>query len=274
MIKVRDRDLTNEGISRRLKHGWFKIILLSLAGATVAYIAYPIANIFTLLEPTTFLESMARREVADAFLLSLMTATISTLLVALFGIPLAYSLARSNFKGKFVLRLIVIMPLVLPPLASGALLLGIFGPYSLLGKNFPLEFTQSVLGVIIAQTYVASPFMILPSQASFESVDESYEKVARILGKNRLETFLQVTLPLARTGILVGFIMAWVRSVGELGATMMMAYNPHTISVQIFEDNAIGGLPNSLPGILLVIVLSVMALAVFSVVRKEALKLS
>jgi molybdate/tungstate transport system permease protein len=265
---VRDRDLTNEGISRRLKHGWFRIILLSLAGTTVAYIAYPIANIFTLLQPTTFLESMARREVADAFLLSLMTATISTLLVALFGIPLAYSLARSNFKGKFVLRLIVIIPLVLPPLASGALLLAIFGPYSLLGKNFPLEFTQSVLGIIIAQTYVASPFMILPSQASFESVDESYEKVARILGKNRLETFLQVTLPLARTGILVGFIMAWVRSVGELGATMMMAYNPHTISVQIFEDNAIGGLPNALPGILLVIVLSVMALAVFYVLRK------
>jgi molybdate/tungstate transport system permease protein len=265
---LNNRNLRNS-ISGITKRNWFDIILLSLAGATIAYIAYPIANIFTLLRPETFLESMTRPELVNSFVLSLMTATISTLLLALFGIPLAYFLARSKFRGKFLLRLIVIIPLVLPPLASGALLLGIFGPYSLLGKTFPLEFTQSILGVIIAQTYVASPFMILASQASFESIDESYEKVARVLGKNRLETFLQVTLPLGKTGIIVGFIMAWVRSVGELGATMMMAYNPHTISVQVFEDNAVGGLPNALPGILLVIVLSIIALGVFSTVRKE-----
>jgi molybdate/tungstate transport system permease protein len=245
------------------------MILLVLAGAMVAYVASPIINMFNLVNPTSFIESMVRAELANAFLLSLITATISTLLVAIFGIPLAYLLARSNFKGKFLLRLIVIVPLVLPPLASGALLLGIFSPYSMLGKAFPLEFTQSALGVIIAQTDVASPFMILPTQASFESVDESYEKVARVLGKNRLETFLHVTLPLAKRGILVGFIMAWVRSVGELGATMMMAYNPHTISIQIFEDNAVGGLSNALPAIVSVIVLSMIALAILYALSKE-----
>jgi molybdate/tungstate transport system permease protein len=265
---VKDRNLT-KNTPGRLKRSRFDMIFLVLAGAMVAYVSYPIVNIFTLLKPTTFLESMVRSEVANAFILSLITATISTLLVAIFGIPLAYFLARIHFKGKFLVRLIVIVPLVLPPLASGALLLGIFGPHSMLGKAFPLEFTQSVLGVIIAQTYVASPFMIRASQASFESVDESYEKVARILGKNRLETFLHVTLPLAKTGILVGFIMAWVRSVGELGATMMMAYNPHTISIQVFEDNAVGGLSNALPTILLVIVLSMIALAIFYILRKE-----
>ena len=265
---MKDRNLTKD-TPGRLERSRFDMILLVLAGAMVAYVSYPIVNIFTLLKPTTFLESMIRSEVANAFILSLITATISTLLVAIFGIPLAYFLARTHFKGKFLVRLIVIVPLVLPPLASGALLLGIFGPHSMLGKAFPLEFTQSVLGVIIAQTYVASPFMILASQASFESVDESYEKVARILGKNRLETFLHVTLPLAKTGILVGFIMAWVRSVGELGATMMMAYNPHTISIQVFEDNAVGGLSNALPTILLVIVLSMIALAIFYILRKE-----
>lgn len=265
---MKNRNLT-KNTPGRLKRSRFDMTLLVLAGVMVAYVSYPIVNIFTLLKPTTFLESMVRSEVANAFILSLITATISTLLVAIFGIPLAYFLARIHFKGKFLVRLIVIVPLVLPPLASGALLLGIFGPHSMLGKAFPLEFTQSVLGVIIAQTYVASPFMILASQASFESVDESYEKVARILGKNRLETFLHVTLPLAKTGILVGFIMAWVRSVGELGATMMMAYNPHTISIQVFEDNAVGGLSNALPTILLVIVLSMIALAIFYILRKE-----
>jgi molybdate/tungstate transport system permease protein len=159
--------------------------------------------------------------------------------------------------------------LVLPPLASGALLLAVFGPYSPIVKAFPgVEFTQSVLGIIIAQTYVSSPFMILASQAAFESVDESYENIARILGKTRIQTFFKISLPLAKTGIVIGLILAWVRSVGELGATMMMAYNPHTISIQIFEDNAIGGLRNAIPDIMLAFVLSVIAIFVFYITAK------
>jgi len=269
---VKQKDLSS-GISRSGGRG-FGIIFLILSGALIVYIAYPVANITTIIEPTTLLESIARPHVANAFLLSLVTATISTLLLALFGIPLAYCLVRYDFPGKFLLKVIVIIPLVIPPLASGTLLLGIFGPYSTVGQAFPVEFTQSVIGIIIAQTYVSSPFMILLAQAAFESVDESYEKVARVLGKGRLETFLRVSLPLAKTGIIAGFIMAWVRAVGELGATMMMAYNPHTISIQIFEDNAIGGFQQTIPGVLLVILMSVIVLAVFSAIKKgEGLKL-
>jgi molybdate/tungstate transport system permease protein len=248
----------------------FNIIILILSGVAVAYIAYPLVTIVTFVEPSKLLDSLARPAVGDAFILSLISATISTLLIALFGIPLAYLLARHNFSGKFLLRLIVIIPLVLPPLASGALLLGVFGPYSPLAQVVRgVEFTQSPLGVIVAQTYVASPFMILASQAAFESVDESYEKVARVLGKNRAETFLKISLPLAKTGIIIGFIMSWVRAVGELGATMMMAYNPHTISIQIFEDNAIGGIRQAIPGIMLVILLAIIALIAFYITRQK-----
>jgi molybdate/tungstate transport system permease protein len=255
------------------KSSGFNILFLILAGALVAYIAYPVLNIVTITDPATILESIARPQVSNAFLLSLATATISTLLLAAFGIPLAYVLARYNFRGKLLLRLVVILPLVIPPLASGALLLGIFGPYTDLGKSFPLEFTQSPLGIIIAQVYISSPFMILLSQSAFESVDQSYEKVSRVLGKSRFQTFLHVTLPLAKTGVMAGIIMSWVRAVGELGATMMLAYNPHSISIQIFEDNAIGGLEQTVPGILLVVLLSFMVLAIFSIVKKgEGLK--
>jgi molybdate/tungstate transport system permease protein len=248
----------------------FNIIILVLSGIAIAYIAYPIATSLILVEPTTLLKSLLRSQVGNAFILSLLSATVSTLLLSIFGIPLSYFLARfNNFPGKFLLRIIVIIPLVLPPLASGALLLGVFGPYSPIVKAFPgVEFTQSVLGIIIAQTYVASPFMILASQAAFESVDESYENIARVLGKTRLETFFTISLPLAKTGIVIGFMLSWVRAVGELGATMMMAYNPHTISIQIFEDNAIGGLRNAIPNIILAIVLSLIAIATFYVTRK------
>jgi molybdate/tungstate transport system permease protein len=249
----------------------FNIIILVLSATGIIYIAYPLTSIFNFVEPTKLLESISRPQVINAFILSLVSATISTLLLSLVGIPLSYFFARfKNFPGKFFLRVVVIIPLVLPPLASGALLLGVFGPYLPIVKAFPgVEFTQSLLGIVIAQTYVASPFMILASQAAFESVDESYEKIARVLGKTRLETFLRISLPLAKTGIAIGFMLSWVRAVGELGATMMMAYNPHTISIQIFEDNAIGGLRNAIPDIMLAIVLSLIAVVIFYIARKN-----
>jgi molybdate/tungstate transport system permease protein len=213
---------------------------------------------------------MTRPQVDNAFILSLISSTISTLFLIFFGVPLAYCLARYKFRGKFFLNVIVIFPLVLPPLVSGALLLGVFGPSSALGDGFPsVDFTQSLIGIIIAQTYVASPFMILGSQASFESVDESYEDVARVLGKSRIETFIQVTLPLAKTGLVISILLTWVRTIGELGATMMMSYNPHTISIQIFEDNAIGGLQQAMPDIIIIILLSIIALVVVSILKKR-----
>lgn len=253
-----------------IKSQRFNIMVLILSGAVITYIAYPFISILTFIKPSTLIESLARPQVGNAFVLSLISSTISTLLLVFCGIPLAYCLARYTFRGKSIIKIIVIFPLVLPPLASGALLLGVFGPSSPLGESFStIEFTQSIIGIIIAQTYVASPFMILASQASFESIDESYEKVARVLGKSRIETFIQVTLPLAKTGLVISILLTWVKAIGELGATMMMSYNPHTISIQIFEDNAIGGLRQAMPDIIAVILLSIIALVAVSTIMKR-----
>jgi ABC-type sulfate transport system permease component len=93
--------------------------------------------------------------------------------------------------------------------------------------------------------------------------------VARTLGKKKWQVFFSVYLPLAKIGILVGLLMAWIRSIGELGATMMMAYNPHTVSIQIFEDNAIGGIRNSVAGIILVIIIALVALTIFVLIRRQ-----
>lgn len=254
-----------------LTHRGFNVVIIVLSAIALAYIVLPLITILTFLDPLNSFESLTQRQVWDAFILSLFTATVSTSILCIIGIPFAYFLARySNSRGKFIFRVIVIIPLVLPPLASGALLLGMFGPTSIVVQTFPgIEFTQSVFGIIIAQTYVASPFMILASQAAFESVDRSYENVARVLGKNNLQTFFRVSLPLAKTGIIIGIIMSWVRAVGELGATMMMTYNPHTISIQIFEDNAIGGLTQAAPGIILVVTLPVLVMVIFYISKKS-----
>ncbi len=250
----------------------FNLLMCVLSCISVIYIIYPLVSIFTFAEPENLLESFARPKVIDALVLSIISASISTMLIAIFGIPLAFCLARYRFPGSFLVMVVVIIPLVLPPLASGALLLGVFSSQtSPIYGVFPgIEFTQSLVGVIIAQTYVASPFMILASQSAFEAVDESYERIARVLGKKKFEVFVRISLPLAKKGILIGFIMTWIRAVGELGATIMMAYNPHTISIQILEDNAIGGLRQAIPSIILVILLSVVIIFLFSIIVKRS----
>jgi molybdate/tungstate transport system permease protein len=256
-------------LQKRNKISGFGLTVTILLAFLVLYISYPLFGLVYLGASTNLAQSLTMPETVSALLLSLGTATVSTLILSFFGIPLAYALARYQFKLKFLLRLIVILPLVVPPLASGAMLLGVFGPYSFLGRIIPFDLTQSVLGIIIAQTYVASPFIILPSQAAFEAVPEKYETMARVLGKKKSEVFFRISLPLAKTGILVGMLMAWIRSIGELGATLMLAYNPHTISIQIFEDNAIGGIKNSVAGIVWVIILSIMALTIFLFLRRN-----
>ncbi len=248
----------------------FKLIIWILSGLALLYIIYPLFSISTFVEPSTLLTSLTRPEVIDTFVLSLITASISTMLIGLFGVPLAYCLSRYKFQGSFLIQIVVIIPLVLPPLASGALLLGVFNPNSELGKTFPeIEFTQSVIGIIIAQTYVASPFMILASMVAFDMVDKSYENIARVLGKKNWHVFIRISLPLAKKGILIGFMMTWIRAIGELGATLMLAYNPHTISIQIYEDNTIGGLSQAIPSIILSIFLSVILILAYSLIVKK-----
>lgn len=256
----------------RIKISGFNFLLTLIVAILVLYITYPIFGLIYLIEPSNLLNSLMRMELFDSLLLSLTTSTISTIFIAIFGIPLAYVLARFKSRIKLLLQIIVIFPLVLPPLVSGTLLLGVFGPYSDLGRLVPIEFTQSIVGIIIAQTYVASPFLILPSQAAFEAIPEKYEIIARTLGKKRWYIFVKVFIPLAKTGIIIGILMSWIRSIGELGATMMMSYNPHTISIQIFEDSAIGGIRNSVAGIVLVILIAIAALTMFILIRKQSLR--
>lgn len=274
IVNINDMNsLRNNNLSpSRINVSGFNFLLVIIVTILGLYITYPIFGLIYLIEPSNLLNSLIRIELFDSLLLSLTTSTISTLVIAIFGIPLAYVLARYKSKIKFILQIIVIFPLVLPPLVSGTLLLGVFGPYSYLGRLIPIEFTQSIIGIIIAQTYVASPFLILPVQAAFEAVPEKYEIVARTLGKNRGYIFVNVLIPLAKKGIIIGLLMSWIRSIGELGATMMMSYNPHTISIQIFEDSAIGGIRDSVAGIVLVILIAVVVLTIFILIRKQPVR--
>ena len=161
--------------------------------------------------------------------LSLLVAFLATVVVALVGTTVGYVLARFRFAGRDWLDAFCTLPLVLPPTVVGFYLLGIFGKRGWLGQYIysltgwtPLFSWQAA---VIAAIVISMPLMIKTSRAAIESVDMSFERASYVLGKNRLETFLKVTLPLAWKGLLAGIALSFTRALGEFGATLMLSGN-------------------------------------------------
>jgi molybdate transport system permease protein len=174
---------------------------------------------------------------------SLLTATVSAAIVTVLGVPLAYLLARSRAAGARLLTVLVALPLALPPLMSGLLLLYIVGPYTVVGKLFGGGLTDTRAGIVLAQTFVAAPFLVIAARAAFVSVDPVLEEVAASLGHGPLARFRCVAVPAALPGIAAGVMLAWLRSFGEFGATIILAYHPYSLPVFTFAQFDATGLP-------------------------------
>jgi len=168
-------------------------------------------------------------ETVDALALSLRVAVLATVVNALVGVPLAYVLARRRFAGKAVLDLLVTLPLVLPPTVTGYYLIVLLGRRGWLGAplyeatGWTIAFTW--YAAVVAATVMALPLLVRTARAAIESVDRDLEKAAYTLGRSEWRTALEVTLPLARNGILAGLVLAFARALGEFGATLMLAGN-------------------------------------------------
>ncbi len=169
-----------------------------------------------------------------ALVTSLITATISTAIIALLGIPLAYLLARVRGPLAMLVTVVVALPLALPPLMSGILLLYLVGPYTGLGGLFNGALTDSRAGIVLAQTFVAAPFLIVAARGAFAAIDPELDAVARTLGHRRTARFLKVALPVAWPGVQAGLLLAWLRAFGEFGATVILAYHPYSLPVFTF----------------------------------------
>ena len=168
-------------------------------------------------------------ETGDALLLSLRVAVLATLLNAILGVPLAWALARRRFPGRAVVDLLVTVPLILPPTVTGYYLIVLFGRRGWLGAplyqltGWSVAFTW--YAAVLAATIMALPLLVRTAKAAFESVDRDLERAAYTLGRSELRTALEVTLPLARNGILAALVLAFARALGEFGATLMLAGN-------------------------------------------------
>jgi molybdate transport system permease protein len=168
-------------------------------------------------------------ETLDALALSLRVAVLATVLNAAIGIPIAYLLARRSFAGKTLVDLLVTLPLVLPPTVTGYYLIVLLGRRGWLGAplyettGWTVAFTW--YAAVLAATVMALPLLVRTARAAFESVDRDLERAAYTLGRAEWRVALEVTLPLARNGILAGLVRAFARALGEFGATLMLAGN-------------------------------------------------
>lgn len=165
----------------------------------------------------------------DALALSVRVALVATVLTAALGIPLAYGLARQKIRGGAVVDLLVTLPLVLPPTVTGYYLIVLLGRYGWIGgplyraTGWTIAFTW--WAAVAAATVMALPLLVRTARAAIESVDADLEKAAFTLGRSEWRTALEVTLPLARNGIVAGLVLAFARALGEFGATLMLAGN-------------------------------------------------
>ena len=192
-----------------------------------AFLGVPIAAlIWRAIDGGKLGDNVTSSLILDALRLSAITSTFTLVIAVIVGTPLAYLLARRQFPGKFLIDLLLDLPIVLPPTVAGVALLVALGRRGLVGEHLSsvdIAFTTSA--VVLAQLFVSAPFYIRTAKAGFEEVEPRYEGVAWTLGASQLRTFWRVTLPLAWPSIVAGAILCWARALSELGATLIFAGN-------------------------------------------------
>jgi molybdate/tungstate transport system permease protein len=252
--------------SRRLD--WLTVALV-LGGVILLYYLAPLLSLVLSVPPNELAATVGDPAVVRATATSLASASITTVVAALFGLPLAYWLARAETRWTSAVLAVAVLPLVLPPTVGGVVLLTVVGPGTLVGEaaaGIGVPLTRSLAGVVLGQLFVASPFVVVTGKAAFEGVDRTLEHASRSLGEGRWTTARRVTLPLATPGIVAGLTLTFARAMGEFGATMMVAYYPRTMPVQIWVSFVSLGLEAAYPVAILLVAVAVVALAILSTV--------
>jgi molybdate/tungstate transport system permease protein len=184
--------------------------------------------------------------------------------MAILGVPLGYILARAHLPLKRFWISLVFLPMAVPGLAGGILLLQLFGPNGLIGRPLDarnIELINNPAGVVLAQLFVAAPLVVVSALSAFANVDPKLEMAAAVLGDSRWQIFRRISLPLAWPGIAAGITLAWIRALGEFGTTLIVAYNPHTLPVYMWMKFESDGLAGALPAAFCLVVLAVAAVA-------------
>ena len=226
-------------IRRRL----FPVALAVATALTLGFLLLPIVAIFLRVPPGDLVAQLGSDVAIDAIVVTLKATLIAQTLILVVGTPAAYLIASRSFRGRPFVITLVELPLVLPPAVAGIALFAAFGRLGLLGSTFEaLGFTVALTpaAVVLAVTYVASPFYIRQAIASFEALDRSLLDASRTLGAGPARTFFRIALPLAGKGLAAGAALSFARGIGEFGATIMFAGSlqgvTQTLSLAIYAQ--------------------------------------
>jgi molybdate/tungstate transport system permease protein len=227
------------------------------------FILVPLVATIFASSPGDFGRGIADRGVLASLWLTFAAALVATVIALVLGVPLAYLLARREFPGKNLLQGLIDLPIIIPHTAAGVALLMVFGRRGLLGgplSSLGVYFTENFAGIAVAMLFVSLPLLVDTARETFAMVDPRLEGVARTLGAGPWSAFRRVTLPLAWRGLVAGSVLMWARGISEFGAVVMLAYNPKTISVLIYERFAGFGLSAALPVTALLLILALVIL--------------
>ncbi|WP_256838083.1 ABC transporter permease [Ornithinimicrobium faecis] len=204
-------------------------ILLIPAGLGLAFLLLPLAGLLVRTPWTDLRTLLAQPEVLEALRLSLVTAVMATAICLVLGVPLAWVLARATVPGMRLVRALLTLPLVLPPVVGGVALLLLLGRRGLIGQHlydwFGLSLPFTTTAVVLSQAFVAMPFLVIAVEGALRGADRRFEDAAATLGASRWLIFRRVTLPLVAPGISAGAVLCFARALGEFGATITFAGN-------------------------------------------------
>jgi molybdate transport system permease protein len=246
-----------------------RLVLPALLGVT--FLALPLLGLLLDAPWGRMLETLGREDLRQALWLSVLTSTWATVVVLVLGIPIAWLLARVQFRGRWLVRTLVVVPLVLPPVVAGVSLLSAFGRNGLFGgplrEAFGFSLPYTTAGVVVAHAFVAIPFFVLSVEGALRTTDEEYDAAAATLGASRWTTFRRIALPLAMPGVVAGLVLAWARSLGEFGATIAFAgsYPGTTRTMPLAVYTALQGDPEG--ALVLSVILLLVSVAVLALLR-------
>jgi len=236
----------------------FALACLGLGLLALTVVLFPLIHLGLQDSAQTLGRTLLRPDVRDALLVSLGTSTVATLLIALWGVPLGWALARLEFPGKRTVESLVDLPILVPQSVAGVALIVLLGPGSPLGQGLEAAgwpVSGTLLGIVIAQVFVAAPFLVKSAMTSFEAVPRQLELASRSLGASPAATFARISVPLASRGILVGAALSWARAISEFGCIVLFASSPVSAPVLVHTEFLRAGASESRPiAILLLIV--------------------
>ena len=221
--------MTGRAGGRRLRARRPPAAAFLLAAIAAAFFVLPLVGLAWRAPWSQLWGDLTSTTTTDALRLSVECSLGATVLSVFFGVPLAWVLARAEFPGRRLTRALVLLPMILPPVVGGVALFLAFGPRGLLGPVleswFGIRLPFTTLGVIIAETFVAMPFLVITVEAALRNLDSRYEDAAATLGAGRWTVFRRVTVPLIMPSLLAGAALSWARALGEFGATITFAGN-------------------------------------------------